>query len=306
MAVYNGERYLREAVESILAQTYPDFEVIIIDDGSSDASAGMLEEFARRDDRVRLVRQENIGLTRTLNKAIELSGGELLARMDADDIAMPDRLRRQVEFMQQHPRVVLLGGAYELIDGRGRLLTRITPPLDDQPLQELALAGRTPICHPLAMMRRDAVLKTGGYDESLKVAQDLDLWLRLGEVGELACLPDVLLKYRQHEESVSEAKQALQVQNMRLACERAWKRRGISGTFDGDAGWRPGGDRHSRHQYALRYGWWAFNSGQRRTAMAYGLKAIATAPMRADGWKLIMCALFKDKDARRVASRLRA
>jgi glycosyltransferase involved in cell wall biosynthesis len=221
MAVYNGERYLREAVESILAQTYPDFEVIIIDDGSSDASAGMLEEFARRDDRVRLVRQENIGLTRTLNKAIELSGGELLARMDADDIAMPDRLRRQVEFMQQHPRVVLLGGAYELIDGRGRLLTRITPPLDDQPLQELALAGRTPICHPLAMMRRDAVLKTGGYDESLKVAQDLDLWLRLGEVGELACLPDVLLKYRQHEESVSEAKQALQVQN---TC--AWRARG--------------------------------------------------------------------------------
>src|SRR5438876_37881 len=89
--------------------------------------------------------------------AIALSGGEFLARMDADDIALPDRLEIQVRFMREHPDVVLLGGAYELIDGAGRFLTKMIPPLDDATLQEHALSGRTPICHPLAMMRREVV-----------------------------------------------------------------------------------------------------------------------------------------------------
>jgi hypothetical protein len=199
----------------------------------------------------------------------------------------------QVDYLRQHPDVVLLGGAYRLIDGKGRLLTTITPPPDDATLQEHALSGRTPICHPLAMFRREAALRVGGYDEQFTVAQDLDLWLKLGEVGKLACLPDVLLDYRQHEHSVSEKKQELQVRNMRLACERAYARRGIARQFRGDAGWRPLPGRASRHAYALQYGWWAFNSAQRRTAIHYGLRAIATIPWNAQGWKLVICSMIK-------------
>jgi glycosyltransferase involved in cell wall biosynthesis len=293
MAVYESEEFLDAAVRSILEQTFTDFEFIIIDDGSTDGSRAKLEQFAKQDDRVRLISRPNKGLTASLNEALALSSGELIARMDADDIALPDRLRVQVEYMRSHPEVSLLGGAYELIDDAGRMLTTIVPPPDDATLQEHALSGRTPICHPLAMFRRDAVAKVGGYDEEFTVAQDLDLWLKLGEVGKLAAVPEVLLKYRQHQDSVSEKKQELQVGNMKLACERAYARRGIQREFKGDAGWRPTSGRRSRHEYALRYGWWAFNSAQRKTAMLYGWKAIGAMPWSFAGWKLLACALVK-------------
>src|SRR5256885_7165052 len=216
MSVYNAEKYLCKAIDSIVAQTFADFEFIVIDDGSTDSSPQILKRFAEKDSRLRVETRANKGLTRSLNEAIALSRGEFLARMDADDIALPNRLQIQVDFLQAHSDVVLLGGGYELIDGAGRLLTKIIPPADDATLQEHALSGRTPICHPLAMMRRDAVAKVGGYDETLAAAQDLDLWLKLGEVGKLACGPDILLRYRQHAHSVSEQTQSLQVQNMRL------------------------------------------------------------------------------------------
>ena len=250
MAVHNAEDFLDAAVSSILHQSFGDFEFIIIDDGSTDRSTQLLQDFARRDNRVRLISRPNKGLTPSLNEGLQLARGDLIARMDADDVATPDRLKIQVEFLHAHPEVSLLGGAYELIDGAGRMLTTITPPTDDATLQEHALAGRTPICHPLAMMRADAVRQAGGYDEEFTVAQDLDLWLKLGEVGKMACVRDVLLRYRQHEDSISEKKQALQVHNMKLACERAYARRGIQRDFLGEEGWRPSSARKSKHEYA--------------------------------------------------------
>jgi glycosyltransferase involved in cell wall biosynthesis len=293
MAVYNAERYLAEAVDSILAQTFRDFEFVVIDDGSTDASGAMLRDYAANDKRVRLIRRANKGQTPSLNEGIELAETDLIARMDADDVCLPQRLEKQVAFMQQHPQVVLLGGAYALIDAAGRLLCMIDPPRDNATLQDHALSGRTPICHPLAMMRREAVRKVGGYDPQFQVAQDLDLWLKLGEVGELACVPELLVKYRQHEQSLSETKQQLQQAEMRLACERAYLRRNVRRQFLGDANWRPTSDRTSRHRFALRYGWWAFNSAQRRTALVYGMKAIRALPFSADSWKLLLCAGVK-------------
>src|SRR5438046_2743554 len=153
MSVYNAQRYLAAAIDSILAQTFTDFEFIIIDDGSTDRSSQILADFANKDSRIRVETRANKGLTRSLNEAIALSRGEFLARMDADDIALPNRLEVQVRFMREHRDVVLLGGGYELIDGAGRFLRKMIPPSDDATLQEHALSGRTPICHPLAMMR---------------------------------------------------------------------------------------------------------------------------------------------------------
>src|SRR5256714_6243696 len=291
MAVFNAEAFLDAAVQSVLKQRFSDFEFIIIDDGSTDGSNQKLQDFAREDNRVRLIGRANKGLTASLNEGLKLARGEFIARMDADDVAAPDRLKIQVEYLRAHPEVSVLGGSNELIDDAGRMLTTVVPPPDDATLQEHALSGRTPICHPLAMMRREAVEKVGGYDEQFQVAQDLDLWLKLGEVGKLACVSDVLLRYRQHEDSVSEKKQAQQVRNMKLACKRAYSRRGITRDFLGESGWRPTTARRSRHEYALRYGWWALKSAQRKTAVVYGMKAIGAIPWNAGGWKLMYCAI---------------
>jgi len=142
-------------------------------------------------------------------------------------------------------------------------------------------------------MRKSAVLKAGRYDPQFQVAQDLDLWLKLGEIGELACVPELLVKYRQHAQSLSETKQELQLAEMRLACERAYLRRGIRRQFLGEQNWRPTSDRNSRHRFALRYGWWAFNSAQRRTALVYGMKAIRALPFNGASWRLLLCAAMK-------------
>lgn len=297
MSVYNGKSLLPATMDSMLNQTWKDFEFIIIDDGSNDGATDLLQDYASRDSRIRLTVRENKGLTYTLNEGLRQATAPLIARMDADDISMPDRLEKQVRFMNEHPDVVLLGGAHDYIDVQGRRLFTIRPPLDDSSLQQQCLEGTTPICHPLAMFRRDAVLKVGGYDESYAVAQDLELWLRLGEIGKLACLPDVILQYRLHDKSLSETRQALQVSEMRQACEAAWKRRGIQGTFKGEKGWRADGEAGSVLRQTLKFGWWAWKSGEKSTARSYGLKAIRLSPFSAEGYKLVM-ASFKSTPGR--------
>jgi glycosyltransferase involved in cell wall biosynthesis len=297
MSVYNAGRYLREAVESVLAQTFTDFEFLIVDDGSTDGSPRLLQEYERRDPRIRLTVRGNKGLTRTLNEALAVARGEFIARMDCDDVALPERFEAQREFLLSHPDVVCAGSYWQLVDAAGRLLTTIRPPTEDAEMQRLLLRGHSPICHPAAMFRRDAAARVGGYDETFTTAQDVDLWLRLGEVGKLSNVPRVLLKFRLHQSSVSETKRVQQRSMSRLACERAWARRGIEGRFEAEEPWRPGRDRHSQHRYAMLYGWWAFNSGERRTALLYALKAIARVPWGSGGWTLLLCSIAKPRRA---------
>lgn len=293
MAVYNSEKYVAQAVESILNQTLSEFELLVIDDGSTDRSRLILEEYTAEDPRIRLISRENRGIPRTRNELLAQASAELIAVMDSDDVAMPERLARQVDFLQQHPQVVCLGSAYALIDAKGRWLTQLPLPLTDAEIQQKALAGHASIFQPCAMMRRAVVQQVGGYDETMTQAEDLDLWLRLGEVGELANLPDVLVQYRLHSNSVSEQDCALQRQKAQEACERAWQRRGVTGYFEAAEHWRPGKDRVSRHKFIMQYGWWAFNSHERRTALIYGLKAIQLLPFHLAGWKLLISALIK-------------
>ncbi len=126
MSVYNGQSYLREAVESILNQTFTDFELILIDDGSTDATGEILDEYATRDARIILSRnQNNIGLTRSLNQGISMSRGKYIARMDADDVSRADRLSRQFEFLEKRPEVGVLGSGYQLMDGADNVAPRI-------------------------------------------------------------------------------------------------------------------------------------------------------------------------------------
>lgn len=292
MSVYNNAAFLREAVESILHQTFTDFEFLIMDDGSTDRSLSILQEYAEQDARVVVFSRENRGLTCTLNELIGYARAEFIARMDADDVSLPDRFARQVEFLRQHPQVVCVGGAQNWIDDAGRILEHRQEAETDAEIQQQNLSGCTAINHPSSMMRRSAILQVGGYDETLWSAQDLDLWLKLGEVGELANLKETVLQYRQHMSSVSESRQAEQLRNKQRACERAWQRRGITGTFKESEPWRPV-DRPSRYQFMLRYGWQFFNRGQRYAAIVYGLRSIKALPTAVEGWKLLVCALIK-------------
>jgi glycosyltransferase involved in cell wall biosynthesis len=288
MPVYNAGAFVARTVRSILNQTFADFELLVLDDGSRDASPRILRGLAESDRRIRLSLRENHGAIASRNELLKLARGKYLAVNDADDLSLPHRLERQVAFLDANPGVVCVGGHFDMIDAKSRRLTTLCPPEDDAGIQHLALRGHCSICHSAAMMRRDAVERVGGYGKNFTFAHDLELWLRLGEAGALANLPETVIQFRLHESSISETKREEQRRFCRLACEQAWARRRIRDvTFEAAEPWRPGNDRGSRHRYAMQYGWWAFNSGERRTAMVYGAKAVAARPMKKDGWKLL-------------------
>jgi glycosyltransferase involved in cell wall biosynthesis len=292
MAVYNGEKYLSAAVESILGQTFLDFEFLILDDGSTDSTSHILRKYAAQDQRLHVISRENKGLVASLNELLGHARGRFIARMDADDISLPHRLSQQVQFLQDHVDVVCLGGSVEFIDDEGRLLQTLRYPKSDEQIQQRVLAGFTDICHPSAMMSREALIRVGGYDSTFFLAEDLDLWLRLGETGKLANLDEVVLRYRFHSASLSGRASSKQLEVARAACERAWQRRGIKGEFKLSP-WRPGPGKRSQHEYMLCCGWWAWRSRQRRTAASYALRAIRKRPTAPSGWKLLASALCR-------------
>jgi hypothetical protein len=201
MSVFNGGSFLSQAVESILNQSFDNFEFIIIDDGSTDESSSKLNAFQNRDARIHVIHQENRGLVHALNRGCSLARGKYIARMDADDIALHDRLASQVDFLETHPNVVLLGGAVDFIDAHGTPLLTVRHPADDKAIQR-ALLDSSVFWHPTVLFLKKIFIALGGY-RNIPDAEDYDLWLRMAELGELANLPQVLLGYRVHSQQVS-------------------------------------------------------------------------------------------------------
>lgn len=195
MPVHNGAPYLELAIDSILAQTFTDFEFVIIDDGSTDATPEVLGRYQAADQRVRVHRQEKAGLVASLNRGCSEARGEYLARMDADDIAFPDRFAQQVDFLDRHPQVAVVGTAVMRIDAAGREIKRNFCPTSHAEIVQ-ALREYTCFTHPTVMLRAAALAAVGGYRKAYEPAEDYDLWLRLSERYELANLPDPLLYYR--------------------------------------------------------------------------------------------------------------
>lgn len=303
MPAYNAEHFISEAIESILEQTFSDFELIVIDDGSKDDTLAKIQQYANKDSRVRVISQENIGFVPTLNKARLLAQGDIIARMDADDISHPDRFEMQIKYLEEHADIVCVSGNYEYMDEVGRKLTTIYMPLNDDDIQSSCLNGAPALCHGCSMMRRWALDDTGGYIVGMEPAEDLDLWLRLGEVGKLANLVDVILKVRLHPASICGSNTDIQNDKIKIACENAYKRRNLSRTFAASIPWRPGDDRDSQFNFLIRCGWWAFNSGEKITATIYGLKAIKKNFLRSMGWRLFVSALIKKPTVSRHALR---
>jgi len=209
MGVYNDAEYVAKSVESILTQTYEEFEFVIIDDGSTDNSSELLQEYADQDDRITLFRQSNSGLTKALNAGLARADGKYIARMDADDIADQNRLERQVEFLEKNPEIVLVGTQYTEVDADGNLLGRSDLPETDREIRDV-LMKYNPFFHASVMMRAETVSSIGGYNASFKYSQDYDLWLRLAKEGELINLSSELMKRRYDKTNISVAKETTQ------------------------------------------------------------------------------------------------
>ncbi|MCE9611248.1 MAG: glycosyltransferase [Chthoniobacter sp.] len=206
MTMFNAEQHVRAAVSSILRQTFADFEFVIVDDGSSDAGLVIVENFG--DPRIRLIRNEkNKGQTACLNQGLALARGEFVARQDADDIALPERLARQVARLREDRELVLLGSQAWVIDGAGRFEGTLNTPLGTDSIEWAALF-ENPFIHASAMFRREAVVQLGGYDESFRICQDYDLWTRVAARCRTANLADRLVLYRHTHDSLSHRAEA--------------------------------------------------------------------------------------------------
>lgn len=219
MPFRDAEPFIAATLESLLGQTFSDFEIVAIDDGSVDAGPSIVREHAANDPRVRLISEGRRGFVPSLNRGVALARGEYIARMDADDLALPERFARQVAYLDGHPQVGVVGGQIlALLDGHS-----FEPPWwIDAPLKHDQIAAslkhRNSIHHPTAMIRRDVLLDVGGYREPFTVVQDYDLWLRLAERTRLANLPDRVLAYRFHAGQATE-------RNLELAYLCTWSAR---------------------------------------------------------------------------------
>jgi glycosyltransferase involved in cell wall biosynthesis len=202
LPVYNSEKYLAMSIDSVLKQTFSDFELIIINDGSRDKSSEIVKGFT--DPRIFYYEQSNMGLAATLNKGIGLAKGEFIARMDNDDICYPERFEKQISCLQKNPEVGLLGTNAVIIDEYGQLFPHrfLKHPSDNIELK-FALCFNNPFVHSSVMFRKDVFEKTGGYSLDITVFEDHNLWSKFATLCKVKNLPDLLLKYREVSTSMS-------------------------------------------------------------------------------------------------------
>lgn len=202
LPVYNGEEFILEAARSILDQDYPNFELLLINDGSTDQTDSLIREHLLNDNRVRYHTRLNKGLIETLNEGIFLAQGEYIARMDADDVSHSNRLSRQVEFLEKHPEIAVLGTAYNSITENGKLLGVRKPPSRCSIIKAMFLFGN-PFAHPTVMLNKKLIADDLFYDKDFLHAEDYELWLRLSLKFQLSNLTDICLDYRVLDQSVS-------------------------------------------------------------------------------------------------------
>ncbi|MBU1046181.1 glycosyltransferase [Patescibacteria group bacterium] len=200
MPVFNGEKYLKEAIESVLNQTFTNFEFLIINDGSTDSTEKIIKSYS--DSRIKLINnKKNIGVIRSLNKGLSLSKGEYIARMDADDISLPKRLEIQVEFMDKNPQIGIAGAWAKII---GEKKIRCSKPIVNQEKIKIALLFKCPMIHPSVIIRKNFLVKNNlNYNIKYKHAEDYDLWTRAIKYFPITNIKKTLIQYRIHDSNIS-------------------------------------------------------------------------------------------------------
>jgi len=277
-------------MESILRQTFFSLELIVVDDGSTDRSAAIAEGLASRDDRVRVLRRPHEGLSPALNAGLAMARGEYVARMDADDVSAPDRLQKQVAYLDAHPKCVAAGSWIEVVDEEGRHLGLKTFVTKHAAIFAALLRSISPIAHPTVVARRDVLLSAGGYDARRYPSEDLDLWFRLAEHGELANIGEALLQYRRHKAALGvRDREGMKAMALTI-CNEARAKRGLPpwhGTpiLTG---------RNADAQYHFECARTALIAGSHVTALRHAVATIAAESGRIYGYAaLFACAVPK-------------
>lgn len=205
LPVYNAEPFLSRTLDSLLNQTYKNFEIIAINDGSTDDSLAILHKYAKQDSRIVIVDQENIGLVKTLNKAASIASGFYLARMDSDDLCLPRRFELQVEAFEKNKKAVLVGGCFDVMNEDDEILYRESVPTRNEELRR-ALAVRNPIAHGSAMFTKSAFEKSGGYNDDCGPTEDYELWSRFAFFGDIIGVPATIFRWRINPTGITQTK----------------------------------------------------------------------------------------------------
>ena len=285
LPVFNAARYLRAAVESTLAQTTREIEIIAVDDGSCDDSFAILQQTARLDSRIHVLTRPNTGIVGALNDGLALARGDWVARMDGDDWAHPSRFEKQLCYLQVHPECVAVGTHAWIMDKRGASVDRFTPPTDHEGIMAQLLRGNgAALLHPSVMFKRSALEAAGGYDPKFCKAEDLDLYFRLGQLGRFANLPETLMRYRLHPASTNFSHRERQRALVSFLVTRERNRKGLPPLEDsgplGPADMTPV-DLHRL---------WACTScdhGTYSTALRHSLLALMMDPLSLSTWRTL-------------------
>jgi glycosyltransferase involved in cell wall biosynthesis len=294
MPIYNGAPYLAESIESVLAQTMPDFELILVDDGSTDETPRIIAAYAARDARIVPLAKTNSGISDTLNQGLAAARADWIARLDSDDLMLPTRLERQLAFVAADPGLVAAGSYYEIIDAAGRSHGSRMPLPRTRAELDGFLAAREPLSflHPSMLYRRRAALELGGYDKATEPAEDVALFSRMLATGApILIQPEILLRYRVHPNAISSRNATRQFMSV------CWIYHNFYGAGDGKApltyeGYldhirhRPLGERLALRLKLLSDGLYRRSAtakvgGRRTAALAYLAAASALRPAKA-------------------------
>jgi len=277
MPVYNTARFLPKAIESILAQTYTDYEFIIIDDGSTDNSLEIISQYAKKDARIRYSSRENRGISITRQEGLAMACGELFAPMDSDDVSAPTRLERQVNYLDEHLDCVCVGTFMLLIDPDGDPIGPMEKYTTHEEIDEAHMRGKAgALAHSTALMRLDAVRDVGGYRPGFVTAEDF---------GRLASISEVLYDYRLHENSICHVSSRMGTDGRR-ALSDAHRRRGIEKELPE----MPDQEAQVQNLANAYYGrsWGALQCGNTRTARKYAWKALRKAPFDIKSYGMLL------------------
>jgi glycosyltransferase involved in cell wall biosynthesis len=268
MPVFNAERFLPGTVDSVLGQTFTNLELVAVDDGSTDRSIDILQGFATKDARVRVIVRAHTGIAGARNDGIAAARGEFVAAMDNDDVMCPERLALQVSFLRRHPDYVAVGAAAMLVDEDGDPLNVRRFPTSSEEIEAELLAGKNPLMQSNCLFRRDTLVKMGGYRDRCNFAEDYDLFLRLSEHGRLGNLDEVLAQFRQHVSRASASYYRQQNQVAVAALQEAYERRGIQRELPKIEGsWHP----TTKRGYHLRCASDAWDGGHVQTVRKHAI-----------------------------------
>lgn len=295
MSVYNGAIYLRQAIESILNQTYTDFEFIIIDDGSKDNSLNIIKSY--KDPRIVLISRTNKGLTASLNEGIEKARGIFIARQDADDISMLDRFEKEIAFMNSHPDVGLIGSNYVHIDEKGKETGGHTNIFTHPNDLKACLVLCNQYGHGSILVRRDVLTKVGPYSQSVGHAEDYDLWIRISRVTKVANIEEPLFLYRNLPTSVSHSKLKEQIELTFKIRDKAFKHFIKNRSQYKLFGFHPSGTQYlSRKATMYRdYAYLACLNNKKGLALQCMLAAIVCQPLLRKNYAHLIMVLYKPR-----------